>query len=963
MAQESLASLSSALANLIERVIAALEDAETKINDTTTDAQRTDVTELHHILTTMLERLTSTRDGLPEALNPELLRALASKIKLEETMLDALIGLDQRQADLTEQQLKFVTRLLFETPGGQRYTQDSPILPSVLTAYALEPHRQQELILTVKGDKVTGHTAMRLRQMIKAFRKKQPMVPTAGKGEERRKAPRISYIPGQIAVRLYFDEMMRVVLPLTPWWHETYDALRSLERWHADAYNTLDGKNWVGFPMPDKVSKNTERAKPITNREQDLFEALMVMRREIDPAADNYFNNSSAIRSLLRKEDLTTQERREITAELRAERSTERLVFTQRFPQDFSWFVRVTGLIGDCFQNGTQILAEPGGLSAVLAQDFAARADASNSSVIETERERNKRIKKRAATLLEARKNRRAIARAFLNIYDNWFDEEKIGDHINDNFPTERVIWRITKNRPVHLAVTNSALTVKADAARRLFDVSCEKITWAILDSGIDTNHTAFRNTTQAHEEVMLRRARKLIEDDEMPELKPEELDSRVKLTLDFTRLRNLLEHDLDYEDESVEERAMPRAARNRRQKILEMIAERAIEGKTPKAAEDEADEAEKVAEKSEKAFRKAKDKAARSTRNIEALEAARVEAEREAIAARDKADKAARVLEEAQAAKGVAMQKAERVLDGLRFRIAHGQDINWRDLEDAIVVNKPEVPTNDHGTHVAGILGADWIEDFSDEHTRPLAQRTRKLVGICPEINLIDVRVFREDGLTDEFELLAAIQFLRWMNERAGSMQVHGANLSLSLLHEVQLFACGQTPICQECDEASALGMVIVAAAGNRGFARESTRRVTTRDHYQSVSITDPGNAASVITVGATHRKRPHEYGVSYFSSRGPTGDGRIKPDLVAPGEKIMGPTPNERMEVKDGTSMAAPHVSGVAAMLMARHTELVGQPARIKEILCTTAIDLGRERYFQGHGLVDALRALQSV
>ena len=87
------------------------------------------------------------------------------------------------------------------------------------------------------------------------------------------------------------------------------------------------------------------------------------------------------------------------------------------------------------------------------------------------------------------------------------------------------------------------------------------------------------------------------------------------------------------------------------------------------------------------------------------------------------------------------------------------------------------------------------------------------------------------------------------------------------------------------------------------------------------------------------------------------------MKPDLVAPGEKIKGPTPNNRAEFKDGTSMAAPHVSGVAAMLMARHTELIGQPARIKSILCSTATDLGRERYFQGCGLVDALRALQSV
>ncbi|HXO30127.1 MAG TPA: S8 family serine peptidase, partial [Thermoanaerobaculia bacterium] len=131
----------------------------------------------------------------------------------------------------------------------------------------------------------------------------------------------------------------------------------------------------------------------------------------------------------------------------------------------------------------------------------------------------------------------------------------------------------------------------------------------------------------------------------------------------------------------------------------------------------------------------------------------------------------------------------------------------------------------------------------------------------------------------------------------------------------------------------------------------------------YNSISITDPGNADLVITVGATHRFRPHTYGVSYFSSRGPTGDGRRKPDLVAPGEKITAPLPDGLFGLKDGTSMAAPHVSGAAALLMARYNELVGQPLRIKQILCETATDLGRERYFQGAGMLDVLRALQAV
>src|SRR3954470_9970098 len=85
-------------------------------------------------------------------------------------------------------------------------------------------------------------------------------------------------------------------------------------------------------------------------------------------------------------------------------------------------------------------------------------------------------------------------------------------------------------------------------------------------------------------------------------------------------------------------------------------------------------------------------------------------------------------------------------------------------------------------------------------------------------------------------------------------------------------------------------------------------------------------------------------------------------KPDLVAPGQEIIAPMRGGKWGLCEGTSMAAPYVSGAAAMLMARYSELIGNPDRIKRILCDTATDLGRERSFQGHGLLDVLRALQS-
>jgi subtilisin family serine protease len=185
---------------------------------------------------------------------------------------------------------------------------------------------------------------------------------------------------------------------------------------------------------------------------------------------------------------------------------------------------------------------------------------------------------------------------------------------------------------------------------------------------------------------------------------------------------------------------------------------------------------------------------------------------------------------------------------------------------------------------------------------------------------------------------------------------------LSLSIPHDVRNFACGRTPVCNECERLVNSGVVVVAAAGNRGYQNFETSDGL-YEGYAAFSVTDPGNADGVITVGATHRYWPHTYGVSFFSSRGPTGDGRLKPDLVAPGERIRGPLPNQTWGDLDGTSMAAPHVSGAAALLMARYSELVGQPRRIKNILMQSATDLGREKTFQGHGMLDVLRAFQSI
>lgn len=409
--------------------------------------------------------------------------------------------------------------------------------------------------------------------------------------------------------------------------------------------------------------------------------------------------------------------------------------------------------------------------------------------------------------------------------------------------PAEPLLWNVFCNRAVTGAVAESRNAIKADAAERLFQITCREICWAVIDSGVDATHPAFVDSEAVARDNITYR----------PHLPIPPQYSRVVRTYDFTRLRDILY------------------------------------GRPPAGGKTGAQAAPVV-----------------------------------------------------QAGEAIDWDRIEPLL-----RIQHDESY--------------EPPVNEHGTHVAGILAAAWRVQgvgLSDEERRRLPGQD--MLGICPDIRIYDLRVIDKNGRGDEFTILAALQFVRHLNRFKDSPVVHGANLSLSLAHAVDSFACGATPVCEECNRLASSGVVVVAAAGNRGY---SFSVETGFETYHGITITDPGNADRVITVGATHRSMPHKYGVSYFSSRGPTGDGRMKPDLVAPGEKIESVIPDVGWATLDGTSMAAPHVSGAAAMLMARHAELIGHPERIKKILCDNATDLGRERSFQGAGMLDVLRALQAV
>lgn len=294
------------------------------------------------------------------------------------------------------------------------------------------------------------------------------------------------------------------------------------------------------------------------------------------------------------------------------------------------------------------------------------------------------------------------------------------------------------------------------------------------------------------------------------------------------------------------------------------------------------------------------------------------------------------------------------------------------------------------HGTHVAGIIAGElqgrpnqgvvhavsrrWSEDGS---TETVPEKYDSITGIAPRCHIVSMKVLDAGGNGKTSSVIQALDRIQEINGYGRRILIHGVNLSVGYDFDPEWFACGQSPLCVEVDRLVRSGVVVVAAAGNTGYGVQTTEARGNVSQGIPLSINDPGNADLAITVGSTHRDMPYTYGVSYFSSKGPTGDGRIKPDLLAPGEKILScaagrAKADAAAEVsrakfdyleQSGTSMAAPHVSGVVAAFLSVRREFIGQPEKVKQIFVRSASDLGRDRYFQGSGLVDLMRAIQAV
>lgn len=241
------------------------------------------------------------------------------------------------------------------------------------------------------------------------------------------------------------------------------------------------------------------------------------------------------------------------------------------------------------------------------------------------------------------------------------------------------------------------------------------------------------------------------------------------------------------------------------------------------------------------------------------------------------------------------------------------------------------EKPYDDrgHGTHVCGTI---------------LGSKENALLGVAPKAKWIGVKVFDQDGETDNVKLLKAGQWIMAPNgdpTKAPKVVNNswGGNSNDGFFQE----------IVKKWREA---GIFPVFSAGNVGPFNDGG----------DDSIGTPGAYPESYAVGAI-RKDEH---IAKFSLRGKSSyTNKIKPDIVAPGVNILSCIPGEKYTIYTGTSMAAPHVTGVIALMLQVNPNLTVD--QIENILNETALPLKDEYYTTtpnngyGYGKVNAVSAVQ--
>jgi subtilisin family serine protease len=294
-------------------------------------------------------------------------------------------------------------------------------------------------------------------------------------------------------------------------------------------------------------------------------------------------------------------------------------------------------------------------------------------------------------------------------------------------------------------------------------------------------------------------------------------------------------------------------------------------------------------------------------------------------------------------------LRKSRPGLDGTGVRVAvldsgaDGSHPHLRVAKSVTTCDEPVSSPGAHGTHTAGTI----------------ASRDRVYGGLAPGVTLLNVKVLRADGTGRHTYITKGI-------DEALDADAHVISISIAFNHLPPWsegghgWTCskGRCPLCTAVDNASRLGnAVVVAAAGNDHERAEDLRRWGQGDRFDT-ELGCPGQAREALTVGALTKRALLP---APFSSRGPTADGREKPDLAAPGVNITSTVPAPRgaegkprakpprsalFGRRSGTSMAAPIVAGAVALLIQeRLDERMPYKARdIRRHLLSKAVTAGQ-------------------
>jgi len=285
-------------------------------------------------------------------------------------------------------------------------------------------------------------------------------------------------------------------------------------------------------------------------------------------------------------------------------------------------------------------------------------------------------------------------------------------------------------------------------------------------------------------------------------------------------------------------------------------------------------------------------------------------------------------------------------------------------DFRSGVAVQAAPYDGYGHGTHVAGLIAS------SGSHSKGYYQ------GVAPGAKIIALRVLDSNGAGYTSNVIKAVEFA--VANRT-SLGIHIINLSLG--HPIYEPAAND-PLVLAVESAVRAGIVVVVSAGNNGMDDAGV--------VGYAGISSPGNAPSAITVGTVDHKNtawPYDDTVAPYSSRGPSWfDGFAKPDILAPGHRLVAPVPSstklyqqlvsQRVSAPwgssaptthlrlSGTSMSTAVVSGVvAAMLDVQQLTFNRKmtPNAIKAILQATALPLpGADKLTQGNGRLNMLGAL---